>query len=208
MQKPLSSTWIQPITLTGKLVRLEPLSPEHAAELAEAGKDESVWQYMRYGQVTTPEKMGWLVGLLLEWQERGTDLPFAVMHRESGRAIGMTRYMNISPADRNLEIGGTWYAPAFQRTGVNTESKYLLLGQAFEGLGCLRVQFRTDVRNLRSQQAIERLGARREGVLREHMILPDGTVRSSVFYSILKDEWPGVKARLEARLDEKRKVHR
>jgi N-acetyltransferase len=200
MQKPLLSAWMEPITLTGKLVRLEPLSLAHTAELAEAGKEASVWQYMRYGQVTTEAKMGELVGLLLEWQERGTDLPFAVMHLESGRAIGMTRYMNISQADRNLEIGGTWYAPAWQGTGVNTESKYLLLRQAFEGLGCLRVQFRTDVRNLRSQKAIERLGAVREGVLREHMILPDGTVRSSVFYSILRGEWEGVKRHLEARM--------
>jgi len=103
-----------------------------------------------------------------------------------------------------LEIGGTWYAPAFQRTGVNTESKYLLLGHAFEDLGCLRVQFRTDVRNLRSQKAIERLGAASEGVLRDHMILPDGTVRSSVIYSILKDEWPAVKANLEVKLNAKR----
>ena len=109
----------------------------------------------------------------------------------------MTRYMNISPADRNLEIGGTWYAPNCQRTGVNTESKYLLLGHAFEVLGCLRVQFRTDVRNLRSQKAIERLGAVREGVLRDHMVLPDGTVRSSIIYSILRGEWQAVKRHLE-----------
>jgi N-acetyltransferase len=201
MQKPLSSAWIHPITLTGQLIRLEPLSLTHVPDLAEAGKDEGTWQYMRYGQVTTPEKMGWLVGLLLEWQARGTDLPFAVIHLESGRAIGMTRYMNISPADRNLEIGGTWYAPAFQRTGVNTESKYLLLGHAFEELGCLRVQFRTDVRNLRSQKAIERLGAVREGVLRDHMLLPDGTVRSSIIYSILRGEWEAVKHHLAELMD-------
>ena len=196
-QIDLSSPWIQPLTLPGRLVRLEPLSQAHVPDLAEAGKEASLWQYMRYGQVTTPEKMGGLVGLLLEWQGRGTDLPFAVIHLESGRAIGMTRYMNISPADRNLEIGGTWYAPACQRTGVNTESKYLLLGHAFEDLGCLRVQFRTDVRNLRSQKAIERLGAVREGVLRDHMLLPDGTVRSSVIYSILTGRVGGGQSHLE-----------
>ena len=188
---------VVPLTLTGRLIRLEPLSQGHTSDLAEAGKDESLWQYMRYGPVTTPEKMRSLVALLLEWQQRGTDLPFAVIHRESGRAIGMTRYMNIEAANRGLEIGGTWYAPAFQRTGVNTESKYLLLGHAFENLGCLRVQFRTDLRNLRSQKAIERLGARREGVLRDHMILPDGTVRSSIIYSILRVEWEAVKRHLE-----------
>ncbi len=188
---------VVPLTLTGRLIRLEPLSLTHFPDLAEAGKEESLWQYMRYGQVTTEAKMRGLVGQLLEWQARGTDLPFAVIHQERGRAIGMTRFMNIEPANRGLEIGGTWYAPAFQRTGVNTESKYLLLGHAFENLGCLRVQFRTDLRNLRSQKAIERLGAVREGVLRDHMILPDGTLRSSIIYSILRGEWEAVKRHLE-----------
>ena len=195
---------LPPVCLTGRLVRLEPLSETHIPDLAEAGSDETIWQYMRYGKVTTPEKMRELVLQLLEWQANGTDLPFAVIHLSEGRAVGMTRYMNIQPENRNLEIGGTWYAAAYQRTGVNTECKYLLLGHAFEGLDCLRVQFRTDVRNLRSQQAIERLGAVPEGTLRCHMLLQDGTMRSSVIYSILKDEWPGVKARLEALMDEKR----
>jgi RimJ/RimL family protein N-acetyltransferase len=195
---------LSPITLTGRLVRLEPLSEAHVPGLAEAGREESLWTYMRYGQVTTPEKMRALVLQLLEWQSRGTDLPFVVVHLPKNQVVGMTRYMNIEPENRNLEIGGTWYAPEFQRTGVNTECKYLLLGYAFETLGCLRVQFRTDVRNQRSQQAIERLGAVREGVLRRHMLLPDGTLRSSVFYSILKEEWLGVKARLERLMDEKK----
>jgi RimJ/RimL family protein N-acetyltransferase len=195
-QNDLSSAWSQAITLRGRLVCLEPLSTRHIPDLAETGRDEGIWQYMRYGQVTTEAKMAELVGHLLEWQGRGTDLPFAVIHLESGRAVGMTRYMNIEPANRNLEIGGTWYAPAFQRTGVNTECKYLLLGHAFEVLDAIRVQFRTDLRNLRSQKAIERLGAVREGVLREHMILPDGTVRSSIIYSILAKEWPAVKSHL------------
>jgi RimJ/RimL family protein N-acetyltransferase len=193
----MSENFASPVILSGRLVRLEPLSLSHVPDLAEAGKDPAIWQYLRYGAVTTPEKMAWLVGLLLEWQERGTDLPFAVVHLASGRAIGMTRYMNIEPANRGLEIGGTWYAPAFQRTGVNTESKYLLLGHAFDALGVIRVQFRTDLRNLRSQKAIERLGAAHEGVLRDHMILPDGTVRSSIIYSILASEWQAVKRHLE-----------
>ena len=188
---------LQPITLPGKLVRLEPLRESHVSELAEAGQEESIWEYLRYGKVTSQEKMRLFVLQLLEWQQRGTDLPFAVIHLAAGKAVGTTRYMNIDPPNRNLEIGGTWYAPAFQRTGVNTECKYLLLGYAFESLGSLRVQFRTDVRNLRSQKAIERLGAVREGVLRDHMLLPDGTVRSSVIYSILAGEWPAVKDRLE-----------
>ncbi len=133
---------------------------------------------------------------LLTLQERGTDLPFAVVHRETGKAIGMTRYMNIERGNRALEIGGTWYGVDYQRTGVNTECKFLLLRHAFEDLGCIRVQIKTDLRNERSQRAIERIGAVKEGVLRDHMILPDGTVRSSVYYSILAREWPSVKQRL------------
>lgn len=194
---------LTPVCLTGQLMRLEPLDEAHIPGLAEAGKDENIWQYMRYGQVTSLEKMRELVLHLLEWQSNGTDLPFAVIHLPEGRAVGMTRYMSIQPKNRALEIGGTWYAPAFQHTGVNTECKYLLLRHAFETLGCLRVQFRTDVRNLRSQRAIERLGAVPEGTLRCHMLLPDRTLRSSIFYSILKEDWSGVKARLEALLDEK-----
>lgn len=197
---------IHPLTLTGRVVRLVPLSEEHVPALALAGNDPSIWQFMRYGVVDTEEKMGDLAQYLLRQQAKGTDLPFTVFHIADGRAVGMTRYMDIHPADRALEIGGTWYAPAYQHTAVNTECKYLLLCHAFETLGCIRVQLKTDLRNERSQRAIERLGAVREGVLRDHMILPDGTVRSSVFYSILASEWPGVKARLEGFMDVKRET--
>jgi len=134
---------------------------------------------------------------LLDRQTKGTDLPFTVIHLDSGRAIGATRYLNIRPQDRALEIGGTWYAVEFQRTAVNTECKYLLLKHAFEGLKCIRVQFKTDLRNERSQRALERIGAVKEGILRSHMITPDGYIRDSVFYSILASEWPLVRARLE-----------
>jgi RimJ/RimL family protein N-acetyltransferase len=137
---------------------------------------------------------------MLARQARGTDLPFAVVHLASGQAIGATRYMDIQPANRALEIGGTWYAPAYRRTAVNTEAKYLLLAHAFEALGCVRVQLKTDLRNERSQRAIERIGAQKEGVLRHNLIMPDGHRRSSVYYSILDEEWPAVKARLEALL--------
>ncbi len=187
---------IHPVTLTGEIVRLAPLDLNYVPDLAEAGKDESIWEYMRYGAVTSEEKMRHFVSALLAMQERGTDLPFVVIHLESQKAVGMTRYMNIEPANRALEIGGTWYSPEFQRTGVNTECKFLLLQHAFEVLDCVRVQIKTDLRNERSQRAIERIGAVREGVLRNHMILPDGTLRSSVYYSILAGEWPGVKKRL------------
>ena len=137
---------------------------------------------------------------ILSRAEKGTDLPFAVVHLASGRVAGATRYLNIMPNDRGLEIGGTWYGLEFQRTAVNTECKYLLLEYAFEILGCIRVQFKTDLRNERSQRAIERLGAKHEGILRNHMILPDGRYRDSVYYSIIDKEWPEVKTRLEAML--------
>src|SRR5512135_223728 len=193
---------VEPLTLTGQVVRLVPLSEEHVPALALAGRDPGLWQFMRYGVVDTEDKMRDLVHYLLHQQAKGSDLPFTVFHLADNCAVGMTRYMDIRPADRDLEIGGTWYAPAYQRTAVNTECKYLLLRHAFETLGCIRVQLKTDLRNERSQRAIERLGALREGVLRDHMILPDGTVRSSVFYSILAAEWPGVKTRLEGFLKE------
>ncbi len=189
---------IEPIILTGRTVRLVPLQIEHLADLVEAGKDENIWAYMRYGIVDSPDKMRVLITSLLALQEQGTDLPFTVIHLASGKAIGMTRYLNIETANRAVEIGGTWYASDFQHTGVNTECKYLLLAHAFEDLGCIRVQFKTDQRNLHSQKAIARIGAVWEGVLRNNIILPDGFIRSSVYYSILVEEWPHVKEHLEA----------
>jgi RimJ/RimL family protein N-acetyltransferase len=192
---------IHPIILTGRVVRLEPLTEAHIHPLAEAGNDPAIWTYMRYGQVDTPHKMRHHIEYLLALQARGNDLPFAVCHLADGRPIGMTRYMDIQPTNRSLEIGGTWYAPAYQRTAVNSECKYLLLTYAFETLEVVRVQIKTDLRNERSQRAIERLGAVREGVLRDHMLLPDGTLHSSVYYSILAPEWPSLKARLEARFE-------
>ena len=191
---------IHPLTLTGRVVRLEPLSEAHVPDLTVAGQDERIWRYMPYGLVTTEEKMRAWVQEILSRQARGTDLVFAVVHLETGRAVGSTRYMDIQPGNRGLEIGGTWYGLAFQRTAVNTECKYLLLRHAFEVLGCLRVQLKTDLRNERSQKAIERIGAVREGVLRHHILMPDGYVRSSVYYSILAAEWLAVKAKLEEKL--------
>ena len=191
---------IVPITLTGKLVRLEPLSESHVPALIVAARDENIWRYMLYGYPDNEKKMLTLVRDLLQRQANGTDLPFAVIQLASGRAVGMTRYLEIRPEHRALEIGGTWYATEFQRTAVNTECKYLMLRHAFEALGCTRVQFKADARNARSIRAIERLGAVREGVLRNHMITPDGTLRDSVYFSILDREWSGVKARLEKML--------
>jgi RimJ/RimL family protein N-acetyltransferase len=191
---------IHPITLTGQHVRLEPMTTAHVPDLAAVGLEANIWKYMVYGQMNTEADLRAWVMDILEMQSRGTDLPFAVIDLNSGRAIGATRYMNISRADRSLEIGGTWYAVAYQRTAVNTECKYMLLRHAFEVYGCVRVQFKTDLRNERSQQAIERLGGVKEGVLRNHKILPDGYIRHSVFYSILPEEWPQIKQNLEERL--------
>jgi N-acetyltransferase len=194
---------LHPKLLVGQVVRLEPLSLEHVPGLTTAGQDESIWQFMLYGVVNTDEKMRAWVQRLLDAQAAGTDLPFAVIHIPTGQVAGATRYMEIRPADRGLEIGGTWYGVAFQRTAVNTECKYLLLKHAFETLGCIRVQLKTDLRNVRSQHAIERLGAVKEGILRNHMILPDGTMRHSVYYSIIQSEWPAIKTRLEAMLEQR-----
>ena len=189
--------WRTPVTLTGKFVRLEPLSETHVPGLTAAGAgDESIWKHMLYGDIQTEEDMlGWVRDILARF-----DLAFAVIHLESGRVAGATRYLNIAPEHRGLEVGGTWYGAEFRRTVVNTECKYLLMTYAFETLGCIRVQLKTDSRNLRSQRAIERIGAKREGVLRNHMVMPDGWNRDSVFYSVLDREWVDVKQRLEMML--------
>lgn len=193
--------WIKRVTLHGKHVRLEPLSEEHIAGLAEIGKGQDFWKYMLYGDMKTEADFRHFVTDLLAREQKGTDLPFAAIHLASGRIAGSTRYLNIVPNDRGLEVGGTWYGLDFQRTAVNTECKYLLLTHAFEILKCIRVQIKTDSLNVRSQAAIERIGAVKEGVLRNHMILPDGRIRHSVFYSILDTEWGEVKKKLEAMLE-------
>jgi N-acetyltransferase len=192
---------VTPVTLAGRKVRLEPLSMEHVPGLTVIGLDDSIWHYMPYGLMHNEGDIrGWVQGILAR-AARGTDLPFAAVDLESGCVAGATRYMEIQPAHGGLEIGGTWYGAAYRRTHVNTEAKYLLLEHAFETLKCIRVQLKTDSRNERSQRAIERIGAVKEGVLRNHMVLPDGHVRHSVYYSILDSEWPTVKVRLQRMLD-------
>ncbi len=191
---------VKPIVLTGTHVRLEPMTEEHIPALAEIGVGQPFWHFMLYGDMNSEEDMRSWVRDILARAEKGTDLPFVAIQLASGRLAGATRYLNIMPKDRSLEIGGTWYGSDFQRTPVNTDCKYLLLRHAFETLGCISVQLKTDSRNERSQRAIERIGAVKEGVLRNHMILPDGYIRHSVFYSILDTEWPGVKSRLEEML--------
>lgn len=193
---------VRPITLEGQFVRLEPLDLQHERGLTAVGLDEDIWRHMPYGEVKAPEDMHRWVSSVLTLAESAGDVPFAVVHRASGRIAGATRYMDIRPAHRGLEIGGTWYGAEFRRTAVNTECKYLMLRHAFEAMGCIRVQFKTDLRNERSQRALERIGAVREGILRNHMILPDGTIRHSVYFSVLDSEWPPLKDRLEKALRE------
>lgn len=191
---------VEPITLVGKTIRLEPLHEDHIHGLAKVGLDPKIWHYMRYGKIENEEQLGVWVRELLALLAQGTDLPFAVIQKATGSPIGCTRYLHVNPPNRSLEIGGTWYGLEYQGTQVNTECKYLLLKHAFETMECIRVWFKTDLRNKRSQHAIERLGAVKEGVLRHHMILPDGYIRDSVVYSILLEEWPRVKQDLEAKL--------
>ncbi len=182
-------------------VHLIPLSLAHVPGLHAANTHPAdTWQFMLYGLITTEADMHALVTDLLARQARGTDEPFTVIEAASGRIVGMTRYLYIDPANASREIGGTWYAPEVRGTLVNTHCKLQLLARAFEELACERVQLKTDARNQRSQAAIERLGAVREGVLRHHLRLPTGGWGGSGIYSILAHEWPAVKTRLLARL--------
>ena len=197
----LAELYRTPLELAAEHVRLEPLTLAHTPGLFAIGQDEEIWRWLYLPPPANVGEMRSRVADALEAQSRGGELPFAVVEPASGRVIGTTRYMRIEPAHRQLEIGWTWYGRAYWGTSVNTECKYLLLRHAFESLECIRVQFATDLRNERSQRAIERIGATREGVLRDNRIVPkDGYRRSSVLYSIIDDEWPEVKAHLESLL--------
>lgn len=187
-----------PITLTGSHIRLEPLTRGHLPDLfAAGGNDDAVWQWQGGPTPRTEEELGAKLDKLLA---DDSFVAFAVILLATGRAIGQTTYSDISAVDERLEIGWTWYGSAYWRTAVNTEAKLLLLTHAFEDLGMGRVQWKTDHLNQRSQNAIARLGAQREGVLRRHRMRPDGTFRDSVYFSMLKDEWPPAKERLMERL--------
>lgn len=186
----------RPVTLTGAHVRLEPLTVAHVAALAAVGLDPAIWRWT-LERVRSADDMRSYVDRALAAQAAGTALPFAVIDPSSGRAIGSTRYANIAVEHGRLEIGWTWYAPAWQRTAVNTEAKLLLLAHAFEALACERVEFKTDALNARSRAALRRIGAREEGTLRGHMATAAGRRRDTVYYAILRAEWPAVRARLE-----------
>jgi N-acetyltransferase len=190
---------VQPVTLEGLYVRLEPLALSHLAELCEVAFDEEIWRYTT-SVIERPEDLREYIETALRWQEEGTALPFATIDRRSGRAVGSTRFAAIDRVNRHLEIGWTWIASDYQRTYVNTEAKYLMLGHAFETLNCLRVEFKTDSLNEKSRRALARIGAKEEGTFRNHMVLPTGRLRHSVYYSIIDTEWPEVKAALEEKL--------
>jgi len=190
---------LTPVTLKGRWLTLAPIEDRHASGLFEAMQDEEVCRYLAW---PPPKGLDETLTLIREAREdmaRGLTVVFAQISNASGRAIGSTRLIDVRPRDRQVEIGATFLAREYWRTPVNTESKYLFLGYCFETLGCVRVAFKTDGRNIRSQEAIARLGAVREGTLRRHMNVR-GYQRDTVYFSILDDEWPAVKARLEARL--------
>lgn len=189
----------QAITLEGKAVSLIPFELDHLSALGEVAKDEEVWRHLSTA-LATDEQLRAFGELAIRERDSGNAIPFTIVERATGRLVGCTRYFDLKPEHRNLEIGGTWLARAVWRSRVNTECKYLLLQHAFETRSCIRVQLCTDVKNERSRKAIARLGAQQEGILRQHRIVRGGTLRDSVFFSILDREWPEVKARLAAML--------
>lgn len=191
---------VVPVTLESQHVRLEPLAMAHLTGLAEVGLDEELWRWIPT-QVRTAEEMADYIETALNEQDRRVSLPFALVEKATGRAIGSTRYGNIERTHHRVEIGWTWVARDWQRTAINTEAKYLLLRHAFETLGCMRVELKTDSLNERSRAAILRIGAREEGIFRNHMITASGRIRHTIYFSIIDSEWPKVKARLESILN-------
>ena len=192
--------WLVPVTLRGAHATLEPLSQKHHDDLVESVKDGELWN-LWFTLVPRPEMMHAEIDRRLDLQHQGSMLPFGVMERISGKAVGMTTYMNVDSANRRVEIGSTWYRKSVHRTAVNTECKLMLLTHAFESLNCIAVEFRTHFFNQQSRRAIERLGAKLDGVLRNHQIASNGTMRDTCVYSIIANEWPSVKAHLRWLLD-------
>lgn len=189
------NTWISPITLTGNLVRLEPIALSHEQGLIEATQDGKLWQ-LWFTSVPNPAQVAEFITTALDLQRTDSALAFSIIEISTGRILGSTRFCNIDVKNRRLEIGYTWYRQSVQRTGVNTECKLLLLQHAFEQLQCIAVEFRTNWHNHKSRAAIARLGAKQDGVLRQHQLMPDGQYRDTVVFSILNSEWPAVQAQL------------
>ncbi len=195
----MSTMIVAPVTLEGPRLRLEPLSEAHHDAFCAVALEEDLWRWIPT-PVRTPDEMAAYIAFALADQARGEGLPFAVVEKSSGRVIGSTRYGAIEPRHHRVEIGWTWLARPWHRTATNTEAKYLLLRHAFETLGCIRVELKTDALNARSRAAIQRIGAREEGILRQHMITASGRIRDTVYYSIIASEWADVKTGLERKL--------
>ena len=193
------SMYLQPITLRGQSIRLEPLRIDHIAALARAGLHAELWR-LQPAPVATEDDMRHYVQTALDDQQRGNGLPFVIVDSATDQVIGSTRYMDIALVHFRLEIGATWLTPANQRSRANTEAKFLLLGHAFEGLGIKRVVFKTEVLNDKSRRALARIGAVEEGTFRQHLYTTSGRARDMVYFSILREEWPSVKTGLTARL--------
>jgi N-acetyltransferase len=189
--------------LEGRLVVLEPVRSEHEHDLREAAADPEVWRWMFMDGSTPDGFRAWFADALAD-EPAGTGVTFATVDRRSGRAIGSTRYLFLRPEHRGLEIGGTWLARRAWGTGANVEAKLLMLEHAFERLGCMRVEFKTEAKNERSRAALSALPAEFEGIFRKHMLVRDGEVRDSAYYAVVDDDWPQVKANLERRLTAKR----
>lgn len=196
----------EPVVLQGSVVRLEPLTLTHLEPLCAVGLEPELWRWTT-SQVRSPEDMRAYIETALQWQRDGTAIPFATVELAGNRVIGSTRFMNIDGPHRRAEIGATWIAPPWQRTAVNTEAKYLMLRYAFETLGFIRVELKTDSLNEKSRNAILRIGAKQEGIFRNHMVCADGRIRHSVYYSIIDSEWPSVKAALQRKLCAECDVH-
>jgi RimJ/RimL family protein N-acetyltransferase len=190
-------TWVEPVVLDGERVRLEPLTLDHVDDLALVAFDPSLWRWTLARPTDRDGLAAWVRAAVAN-RDAGLEMPFATVDRASGRAVGSSRFMSIVPEHRRLEIGWTWLGGAYHRTGVNREAKYLQLRHAFEVLGANRVEFKTDALNERANPALLGIGATFEGTFRDHMVMPDGRLRSSNYYSVIAPEWPAVKARLEA----------
>lgn len=188
--------WIEELELNGEKVKLIPLQISHKEELLKSAKDGKLWE-LWHTSVPSSETIDEYIDFALQQKVKGIGYPFSVINKESGEIIGTTRYYGIQPEHKRLEIGYTWYAKQYQRTGINTECKFLLLSYAFEHLDCIAVQFMTNWHNLRSRTAIARLGAKQDGVLRNHRLNKDGSYRDSVVFSITNQEWKNVKKSLE-----------
>ena len=195
--------WPQLISFHGAHTSLVPLSRDHTADLDEALRDGELWR-LWYTFIPTPEKLTEFIDKRLADQAKGMLTAFAVIDKASGRAVGTTNYLNVKPEHRRVEIGGTWYRRSVQRSAINTECKLMLLGHAFEALDCIAVEFRTHFFNHQSRRGIERLGAKQDGILRNHQIAPNGTLRDTVVFSIVASEWPTAKAHLDFQLNERR----